>query len=275
VAARGLPVASGIVLEDSHILNDRMPSEGRNALETLIAEGVVQRFTDGLEPVYKIHPERYLEAAFYRNTISHFLVTRSIVELAIVAIAEKGGTDLSAAAWEEALALRDLLKYEFFFSTKAKFDAEVRQEMALMDPRWEQLAGDVDLGEVLPLMRGLPFRAAPVILAPFLEAYALLAERLAARDPAQPVDEDALVAECIGLARQRMLQHRLHSPESASKDLFKNALALAGNRGLLDRATPDLQAKRDAFATQLAEVVRRVAVVRAMGVRPWSTDKEG
>jgi glycerol-3-phosphate O-acyltransferase len=192
-----------------------------------------------------------------------------------VAIAEKGATDLAAAAWLEALELRDLLKYEFFFSPKATFDAEVRQEMVLMDPGWETQVGDVDADQVLPLMRQLPFHAAPRILAPFLEAYALLAERLAARDPVQPVDEDALVAECIGLARQRVLQHRLHSPESASKDLFKNALALAGNRGLLDPATPDLQAKRDAFATELAEVVRRVAVVRAMGVRPWSTDKEG
>jgi glycerol-3-phosphate O-acyltransferase len=276
VAARDLPVASGIILDQAQILNERIPSEGVRALETLVSEGVVKRFADGLDPVYMIAPGRHLEAAFYRNTLSHFFVTRSIVELALVAVAEKGATDLSAAAWLEALALRDLLKYEFFFSTKATFDAEVRQEMALMDPAWEQLVGDVEAGQILPLMRRLPFRAAPRILSPFLEAYALLAERLATRDPVNAVDEDALVAECIGLARQRGLQQQMHSPESASKDLFKNALALAGNRGLLDPATPDLAAKRAAFAEELAEVVRRVRVVRAMGAAPGAaTQREG
>ena len=275
VAARDLPVASGLYLDRATILNERIPSEGKRALETLVAEGVVRRFADGLEPVYSIAPDRYLEAAFYRNTLSHFFVTRSIVELALVAIAEKGATDLAGAAWLEALALRDLLKYEFFFSTKAQFDAEVRAEMVLMDPTWESQLDHVGAEQIVPLMRRLPFRASPRILSPYLEAYALLAERLAVRDPAQPVDEDALVTECIGLARQRVLQHLLHSPESASKDLFKNALSLAGNRGLLDPAAPDLPARRAAFAAELAEAVRRVGVVRAMGAQPGAAPHEG
>ncbi len=265
VASRDLPVASGIVLADAHILNERIPSEGRRALETLVSEGVVTSFGGGRVPVYRIHPDRYLEAAFYRNTISHFFVTRSIVELALVAIAESGAADLAAAAWVEALALRDLLKYEFFFSTKAKFDAEVRQEMVLMHPGWEQMLGEVAADEILPLMRGLPFRAAPRILSPFLEAYALLAHQLAELDPQRPVDEDALVSQCIGLARQLVLQQQVHSPESASKDLFKNALSLAGNRGLLEPGAPDLRERRAAFADELATVVRRMEVLRAMG----------
>jgi glycerol-3-phosphate O-acyltransferase len=262
MAARDLPIASGLFLDQATVLNERIPSEGKRGLETLVRRGVVTRFDGGLEPVYSIPPDRYLEAAFYRNTLSHFFVTRSIVELALVAAAERGAADLTAAAWEEALALRDLLKYEFFFATKVQFDTEVRAEMELMYPGWE--SADVSAEQILPLMRTLPFRASPRILSPFLEAYSVLAERLAARTPDEPVDEDALVAECIGIARQRVLQQVLHSPESASKDLFKNALQLARNRGLLDGGAPDVAVRRQAFAEELAQVVRRARELREM-----------
>jgi glycerol-3-phosphate O-acyltransferase len=57
----------------------------------------------------------------------------------------------------------------------------------------------------------------------------------------------------------------VHSPESASKDLFKNALSLAGNRGLLEPGAPDLRERRAAFADELATVERRMEVLRAMG----------
>jgi glycerol-3-phosphate O-acyltransferase len=264
VRARQLPLASGMYLDQVEVLRERTPSEGQQALATLEREGVVTKYAKGTEPVYRISPDRYLEAAFYRNTLSHFFVTRAIVELALVAAAESEPDDLEKAVWEEALALRDLLKYDFFFSTKAQFSADVTAEMAIMEPRWEQIAKDMRADQVLPLMPSLPFRAAPRILEPFVDAYDVLGERLAARDPDRPVDSDALVAECLGIAQQRVLQRTLHSPESVSKDLFKNALQLAGNRGLLEPGTPDLAKRREQFSQELAAVVRRVDVLRAM-----------
>jgi glycerol-3-phosphate O-acyltransferase len=263
-ADRRLPIAGGLHLDQAQILKERLPSEGRRALDTLVKEGVVARYDRGLEPVYSIPPGRFLEAAFYRNTISHLFVTRSIVELAILAAAESGAADLQAAVWDEALALRDLLKYDFFFSTKRQFAAEVEAEMALMRPDWEQAAASVTPAEVQPLLAALPFRVAPRILGPFLEAYGVLAERLAVRDPATRIDQDALVAECMGVAQQRVLQGSLHSPESVSKDLFKNALQLAGNRGLLEPGPADLADRRARLAAELADAVRRAAALRAM-----------
>jgi glycerol-3-phosphate O-acyltransferase len=244
------------------VLAERLPSEGARALETLVRRGVVARFDGGDEPVYSIPSGRYLEAAFYRNTLSHFFVTRSIVELAVLAASERGAADLTAASWQEALALRDLLKYEFFFATKEQFDLEVRAEMELSIPGWEST--DVPAERAPERIRALPFRAAPRILTPFLEAYGVLADRLALRDPAEAVDQDALVAECIGVGRQRVLQRSLHSPESVSKDLFKNALLLAGNRELLGPGGPELAERRVAFASELDEVSRRIEVLRAM-----------
>lgn len=264
MGARGLPVASGIQLDQAQVLIERVPSAGVAALGTLVKEGVVDRYDGGTEPVYSIATDRYLEAAFYRNTLSHFFVTRSILELALVATAESTSSDIVGESWRHALELRDLLKFEFFFTTKEQFGLDVRAELDLALPTHDTEGWVNGPDEILPRLATLSFRAAPRILSPFLEAYSVLAERLAALDPDLPVDEDALVAECLGIAQQRVLQRTLYSRESVSKDLFKNALLLAGNRGLLTAGAPDLAAHRRAFSDELATVVRRVRVLRAM-----------
>ena len=259
---RGLPVSSRLDMTKIDVLTTRSPSEGRRALDTLVREGVVSEFAGGLEPVYSIPPDRQLEAAFYRNTLSHFFVTRSIAELALVKAAEDQAPDLPASVWDEALRLRDLLKYEFFFSSKREFDAEVRQEADLAYPGWHEAR--LTTAQVLPALRASRFLLAHRIVAPFLEAYSVLASRLAATDPSTPVDTASLVAESIGVGRQLVLQRSLHSPESVSKDLFTNALLLADNRALLDPTGPDLAERRRRFAAELADAVRRVDVVRTL-----------
>ena len=260
IAARNLPVSSGLDLSKRQVLAERIPTEGLAALNTLVREGVVSRYDGGFEPVFSIAPDRHLEAAFYRNTVSHFFVTRSILELAAIAAVEQADGDPREAAWESALAVRDLLKFEFFFSSKEQFNQDLRDEADLALPGWQTMERE----EVLPALEGLKFFAAPRILTPFLEAYSVLAERLAALDPNQPVDRDALVSECLGLTQQRVLQRLVRSRESASKDLFVNALSLADNRHLLEPGEPDLAARRRAFASELANVVLRTGVLRRM-----------
>ncbi len=262
IKARGLPVASDLHLDQLQILEERSPSVGVQALATLVREGVVTEFRGGIEPVFSVPAERQLEAAFYRNTLSHFFVTRSIVELALVKAAEDEAPDLSAAVWGESLRLRDLLKYEFFFSTKRDFDAEVRAEAELASPAWE--SSHMSSGEGFTSLQGARFLLAHRILAPFLEAYSVLADRLDAADPTVEIDADRLIAECVGVARQRVLQRSIRSPESVSKDLFRGALQLAGNRGLLEPGADDLAQRREQFAEELAEAVRRLGVIRAL-----------
>jgi glycerol-3-phosphate O-acyltransferase len=262
VRDRGLPVASSIDLSKIDVLDERAPSHALTTLETLVRRGVVSRYDGGLEPVFSIPPNRQLEAAFYRNTLSHFFIVRSIVELALVKAAEEQAPELVSAVWQESLRLRDLLKYEFFFSSKREFDAEVRAEAELAFPDWDE--SSLQTGEVMGALREAPFLLAHRILAPFLEAYAVLGERLAAADPAVPVDEEALLDEAVGVGQQKVLQRRIHSPESVSKDLFRGALRLAGNRGLLQPGGPELVQRRADFAAEMDDAVRRVEVLRAI-----------
>jgi len=232
-------------------------------LRTLVREKVIGEYTEGLEPVYWVMADRQHEAGFYRNTVTHWFVTRAICEIAVIEVAEDAEvaeTDINEATWRAALALRDLLKYEFFFARKREFAEEMRAEIDLARPGWE--ADDLRVDELPTALRDTGLLLAHRVVGPFLEAYQVLADRLAARDPATPVDRDELVAECLRVARQRWLQQQLHSPESISKDLMLNALKLAGNRDLLGPGGEELSAARAELAAELGEAVRRVGLIR-------------
>jgi glycerol-3-phosphate O-acyltransferase len=240
------------------------PEGLRRALRTLVREGVVEEYDGGLEPVYSIAPGRAHEAGFYRNTVTHYFITRAIAEVAAVQASERDDTDVTRATWVYALALRDLLKYEFFFATKREYDAELRAEVTLARPDWE--AGDLTPAGLAAALRGSDLLLAHRVVGPFLESYQVVADRLATREPAAPLDEDALITESLGVARQRWLQQALHSPESISKDLMRNAVKLADNRGLLGPGGEELRAARAEFAAELGEAVRAVGVVRRIAL---------
>lgn len=254
VTKRGLPVTADMDLSRTGTLRD--------PLLTLIREGVVERFGGGTEPVYHIPREKQHEAAFYRNTVIHFFITRAIVEIALVKAAEDAAEDVQTATWEEARRMRDLLKFEFFFPRTRVFAERVAEEVDIVHPGWRDET--FARGDILPMLSDVRPHLAHRVLAPFLDAYAVCADRLAVRDPGTPLDTDAFLEECLGVAQQKWLQRELHSPESISKDLFKGALKLAENRGLTEAGQPGLQERRDAFAAELADANRRVGVIRMM-----------
>jgi len=244
------------------------PEGLRKALATLVREGVVVEYAGGLEPVYAIAPDRQHEAAFYRNTVTHYFIDRAILEVALVQAADEdpaSDVDVVAATWTRALALRDLLKYEFFFATKAEFDTHLRYETDLVRPGWAEES--VTLGEINEVLADSHLLLAHRVIGPFLEAYSVVADRLVTREPAAPLDSDGLIAESLGVAHQRWLQQDLHSPESISKDLMGGALKLAGNRALLGPGGNKLLQSRQHFADELAATVAAIAVIRSFALK--------
>jgi glycerol-3-phosphate O-acyltransferase len=117
------------------------------------------------------------------------------------------------------------------------------------------------------MLAGAPFHLAHRVLRPFLEAYLVVADCLAARDPAEELDRSAFIRDCIGLGRQYELQRRLDSPESISKELFDSAFRLAANRELVKPGASDLGERRRAFADEIRTEVRRVELVRDLALR--------
>jgi glycerol-3-phosphate O-acyltransferase len=250
-----LPVTEELALDSAEVL---VP-----VLEQLVASGLLHRYDEGPEVVYGIAPEQHLAAAYYRNTVIHFFVTGAIAELALLRAAEPGVTDRRAEFWNAALALRDLLKFEFFFPERERFLAELRAELALHVPAWERALdeGADAITSLLPRLR--PFHSHR-ILRPFLEAYRVVADALERAPLGAKVEDAAFLRACLALGKQYTLQHRVARQESVSQALFATALKLARHRGLCGPGGEELREQRRAFAAELREDIRRVDAIEAL-----------
>ncbi len=261
IEARRWPVAGAADLRDRSTI--------RRALAELAQSGVLTAYDQGTEPVWKIGDDQHLVAAFYRNTVIHILVERAIGELALLTVSElEPGADLPAGGelqvgWEEAKRMRDLLKFEFFFPSRAGFEDDLRTELRLLVGEGVTELTPVRARELLVTARP---HLAHLVLRPFLDAYLVVADRLADRGDG-PVDEADLLADSLAVGQQWALQRRVASEESISLELFRTALALARHKGLLE-AGDGVGSAREAFAAELRDTVRRVNIVGEIAGEP-------
>ncbi|MDH3262183.1 MAG: glycerol-3-phosphate 1-O-acyltransferase [Acidimicrobiia bacterium] len=255
VERRNLPLTEPIRLDS--------PKGVQLVLDRLVEHGIVTEYAAGPETLYMIGSDQHLAAAYYRNTIIHFFVNDAITELALLAAAEAEDGNRPAVFWDQVMAMRDLLKFEFFFSEKEAFREEIFQEISHHDPEWEtRLDGQPD--EAREILRGFRLLTAPWVLRPFLEAYQVVADSLNAHSPYVEVDQRRFIAGCLGLGKQYRLQRKIATEESISQILFKSALALADNRDLLDIDDENLAARRKAFAKEIQETLRRIDAIDAL-----------
>jgi glycerol-3-phosphate O-acyltransferase len=263
--ARGLPGA-----EETRGLSTASGTE--STLATLVEHGVVTRYGQGSEPVYAIGRENELVAAFYRNGVIHWFVNRAIAELALLKAAEvQSSDDPVEVAWNEAFRLRDVLKFEFFFSDHDRFRTDMREELALIEPSWTSASGS-SLREVGRTLADSGALVAHRVLTSFLEAYQIVAECLLTIPLAEPFEADAFMARCLGLGEQLRRQQRITSGEAVSTELFGSALKLADNRGLLGAGNADATTSREAFADELRDLVARVRQVAKVDRTPTAPE---
>ena len=257
IAARNWAVAGAADLTNRSTI--------RWTLHQLVASGVVSVYDAGTEAVWGIGEHQHLVAAFYRNTAIHILVDRAIAEMALLAATEDSanGSVLPATVRDEALRLRELLKFEFLFSARAQFEKDLADEVRLIGPV-EDTTKSVAAADVRRLLESADLLLAHLVFRPFLDAYHIVANRLAALED-ESFDEGAFLAECLQVGKQWELQRRIASAESRSMELFKTALRLARHRELVGGGDlADVAQRRRQFADEVATAIRRVNVIAEM-----------
>jgi glycerol-3-phosphate O-acyltransferase len=227
----------------------------RAAVDALSNGHPITRVDGGREPVWRIAPENEHEAAFYRNTLIDAFLETSIVDLALVHAQHADG-DRMDAFWAQAMRLRDLLKFDFYFADSAAFREHVAEEMSWFDS-WEDnvAAGGERITAMLRAKRPL---VAGAMLRPFFEAYEIVADVL--RDAAPDIDEKELTKLALGVGRQYVAQDRVRSNEAVSALLFATARQVAGDQHLLESAA-DLTERREAFVAELRGILRDMSEV--------------
>ncbi|MFV9673000.1 MAG: hypothetical protein ACNYZH_07200, partial [Acidimicrobiia bacterium] len=226
------------------------------ALEELVTSKVVSRI-DGLSNVvYVIEKDQHLAAAYYRNTIIHFFVDGSILEVAVAGMLRDG-----TAGMEELLARafgwRAILKFDFFFEGRDGFRDSIIEELLLECPDGVER---VNSGDLEGVFASLAPATSPAVLMPFLEAYRIVAAVIAQADPNETLDKKTVQARALRLGRQYAAQGEISTPEALSTELFASGIALADNADLLE--TSD-QGDRDGFLADIEDALKDLETVQA------------
>ena len=233
------------------------PEEMTAILDWLAEHGNVSSHEAVGRRVFWLDDDQMIRISYYRNVVVHFFVRRALAEMSISALIDTGSRDPEAAR-TRMLAYRDLLKFEFFFPEKSTFLEDVERDMTIDVPDWEQTLESAGPLGVLAKM-GQPVAYWSVL--PFLDAYQIVGDEL--ESLTGTFDEKSFLRACLDRARLYRIEDRLISGESASQVLFKSALALARNRGLIEEGA-DVAKRRAAFARE----IRSARDQAALGLEP-------
>jgi glycerol-3-phosphate O-acyltransferase len=252
---RGWPVAGGADLTERATVSQ--------TLHDLVGSGVLTRYSGGTTTVWGIGHDQHLIVAVYRNSAIHVLLMRAIAELALLAIV-RAPAMTKRVGWERALEVRELLKFDFFFAGRDEFADELWSEIAITSGQEYDPDAPLESEEAARILQDSDLIVADLVLRPFVDAYRVVAEELAALGPGAATAEQELLKNCLRLGRQWSLQHRI-TEESVSGEMFSTAVKMARHRGLLDTNAPveevaqrrrSLVAELEALQSSIAELSR-------------------
>ncbi|MBR9913125.1 MAG: hypothetical protein GYB33_22525 [Gammaproteobacteria bacterium] len=224
------------------------------ALQQLSVTGALKADSDGVDTVYMIPHGGARKAAYYRNGLIHFFITSAIGEVALAGVSEEGEAALEQFH-QEALAIRDILKYEFFFEGSAEFIQLLEAQLSERDANWRDFLRRGKEG-VNQLFLSFDVLLGHGSLRPFLESYLVFARALLMSD-SELSDSNALIEKSLALGKQRVLQQRIHSEESVSRAYFENAVKIAEGRQLFANSSEVIAGRRDLWY-ELKRVVSNV-----------------
>ena len=139
----------------------------------VVQSGLVTLFDQGPDVVFAIAAERHGIANYYRNSIVHHFIVKSIAELALLRVADYPKVT-EQGFWNQIELLRDSFKFEFFYNPSDAFRQQVDEELCRYDEQWEmKLQNDPDFA--MSFLRQLTPHYSHSTLQPYIDAYAIVA----------------------------------------------------------------------------------------------------
>ena len=246
-------------------LSEELQSLDRDALraraDTLVNSGLILRDDAGSATVYTILPDKHAMASYYRNTIIHHFLDKTIIELALFKVQEDADENASLQLWAETERLRDLFKFEFFYPPREQFRKDLETELDRCDGQWSARLRQGH-GGVKALIRRFQPLLGHAALLPFVEAYIVVLEQLVRLTPGELLTQEDCVEQGLIEGRQAYLLRRITSQASIGKILFENGYRLAAHMGLTGETDEAKIAGRRALLAEFRALARRMERMR-------------
>ena len=229
----------------------------QTALNLLCKSGLIHQHGEGSKGKYTISTENYLPATYYANMAVHHLYRRAFIELALLKVAEVPAKERTRGFWTEIMELRDLFKFEFFYSAKAEFSDELEVDLTLLDVDWQSRLEKEQAG-LSALVKQQKLLVAPAALFNYIEAYRVVAQALQDWDIHEAFDDGNFIQMCLTLGGEMHWQGRIRRIEAVSKPFLMNGLRLAKNRDLIPSKEENKEAEIAKFLAQLENISARI-----------------
>ncbi|MHB0754060.1 HAD-IB family hydrolase [Polaribacter sp. M15] len=203
----------------------------QKALNLLKSSGIVQKNKAGYKTKYTLSASEFLPATYYANMASAHLYHRAFIEMTLVKIKdEKENRILSF--WEEIMRLRNLFKFEFFYTNKPQFSSEIEAELNLFDKNWRTIINSSE-GNVESLLAKQELFVSKGLLLIYLEANKVVCKTLQSWDLEDEFSESEFIELCLFKGKELHWKNRISRLDSVSKPFLISALRLAKNSKLV------------------------------------------
>ena len=221
------------------------------AVESLCADGSLQRHQAGGERFYSVAEDRRIALDYHKNAILHFLVAPAILADALRSF--HGQPAPLAELLRRAKDLSRLFKHEFIYEPGRSFEATVDETFARM-LQWGVAEKRDDF--VVPTPSGVGMiQLLSELLRPFGEGVWAAVDSLSLlQTPLEPRD---WMRQALDRGRAAYLAGRILRNESLSKATLENALSMLRDRGVL---VAQADSKKLALAPAFQDPARQAAL---------------
>lgn len=210
------------------------------ALDDLISGKLVQKLEEIGEPIFTINEDKRLQLEYFKNGCSHFFASIGTLSILLSKKIGKSAAFTADQFVDDFSFCRDLLKYEFQFSTSRPLKEHIEKIMQFFAAQGALNAEK----DGFKLKKG-----ADQIIAPFSNSMRNFFESLRIalmsikRDSFEKVEERDLVKRMIQTGKNMLLLGHVHYRESISKINFTNSLSLFRDLGIIRDHSDKLGAK--------------------------------
>jgi len=203
----------------------------QKALNLLLSSGIIHKSKAGRKTQFSLAPNEFLPATYYANMSSGHLYHRAFIEMALAKIKDDTSSKRIIHFWEEIMRLRNLFKFEFFYTNKSKFSTEIEDELKLFNPKWRAIIANPE-GDIDALLKKQELFVSKGLLLTYLEANKVVCHTISNWDLDDEFIDDEFIDLCLFKGKELHWQSRITRLESVSKPFLISALRLAKNRNL-------------------------------------------